>query len=330
MPDMSTIPSPGPNSRDRFSLLARRRLGPEAGPPPPPPSPPIPAPGPVRLKTVEAGPAPTSSVGPVFEVRQDMGPTGLDPSDRLMMVVEVPCPGPSDLIDDTGPGLSEDDEEAIETIMASPPLAHSVWEIVNDTATVGPVGPTPVDAEPEPSALTLGQTATIGFWSGPNGQTLIRQFNGGPALTALGDWLAETFPNLYGGEGPYRLAGKSNSYVAAVVRGIGRGGEGTPIASAVCAIALSIYATNRGLGGVEAAAHGFRVSRLGLGAACCNLGTSGPAFDAQNGGMLPVLHLARVLDRKSPRGVPLGGDPTLARQAHRLFDLLIQFGDINS
>src|SRR5207253_10935655 len=35
-----------------------------------------------------------------------------------------------------------------------------------------------------------GQTAGIGFWSNKNGQSLIKNFNGGPDATQLANWLA--------------------------------------------------------------------------------------------------------------------------------------------
>jgi len=47
-----------------------------------------------------------------------------------------------------------------------------------------------------------GQTATIGFWQNKNGQNLIKSLNGGATSTQLGNWLAATFPNMYGSTEP--------------------------------------------------------------------------------------------------------------------------------
>src|SRR5262249_55198779 len=54
--------------------------------------------------------------------------------------------------------------------------------------------------------VSSGQTASIGFWQNKNGQNLIKSLNGAPNATQLGNWLAATFPNLYGaGAGPNNL-----------------------------------------------------------------------------------------------------------------------------
>jgi hypothetical protein len=63
--------------------------------------------------------------------------------------------------------------------------------------------------------VSAGQTATIGFWQNKNGQNLIKELNGGAAATQLGNWVAATFPNMYGaGAGANNLAGKTNAQVA--------------------------------------------------------------------------------------------------------------------
>ena len=54
--------------------------------------------------------------------------------------------------------------------------------------------------------VQTGQTAGIGFWQNKNGQALIKSLNGGPSATQLANWLAATFPYMYGAS-----AGPSNS-----------------------------------------------------------------------------------------------------------------------
>jgi hypothetical protein len=55
-----------------------------------------------------------------------------------------------------------------------------------------------------------------GFWHNNQGQALINSFNRGSASTALANWLAVTFPNLYGaGAGVNNLTGMTNAQVAA-------------------------------------------------------------------------------------------------------------------
>ena len=52
-------------------------------------------------------------------------------------------------------------------------------------------------------------TATIGFWHNKNGQALIKSLNGSSSSTQLGNWLAATFPQVYG-EGAEYVAAKAN------------------------------------------------------------------------------------------------------------------------
>ena len=46
--------------------------------------------------------------------------------------------------------------------------------------------------------ISTGDFAAPSFWSGTNGQTLIKSFNGSSTSTQLARWLATTFPNLFG------------------------------------------------------------------------------------------------------------------------------------
>src|SRR5207245_9777241 len=64
-----------------------------------------------------------------------------------------------------------------------------------------------------------GEFATIGFWHNQNGQAVINSFNGSSTSTALGNWLASTYPNLFGASNPYTgtsLANLTNAQVAQV------------------------------------------------------------------------------------------------------------------
>src|SRR5262249_33633907 len=93
------------------------------------------------------------------------------------------------------------------------------------------------------TGVQSGQTAGIGFWHNKNGQALIKCFNGGGGSTALADWLAATFPNLYGrGAGANDLTGKSDAQVAAFYQGLFALG-GPRADAAVLATALNVYAT---------------------------------------------------------------------------------------
>ena len=92
-------------------------------------------------------------------------------------------------------------------------------------------------------AIQHGETAGIDFWNNKNGQALIKALNGGVG-TQLGDWLAATFPHMFGSlSGSNDLAGKDNALVASffqsrfVV-------HGQKLDAQVLATALAVYVTD--------------------------------------------------------------------------------------
>jgi hypothetical protein len=188
----------------------------------------------------------------------------------------------------------------------------------NDTATVTSLG----------QGVTMGITGGIGFWHNKNGQALLDGFNGGPGSTALGNWLAASFPNLYGsGAGSNCLAGKSNAQVAAYYQTLF--GVGGPKAQAqTLAVALSVYATTSSLGGNAGVAYGFTVSASGLGARLYGAGKDGAAFGVANNSTLTVYGLLAAVNQKAVNGVLYHGDATLQAQCADLFDSLNQAGSI--
>jgi hypothetical protein len=116
------------------------------------------------------------------------------------------------------------------------------------------------------------QTATIGFWQNKHGQALIKALNGGPESTQLGNWLAATFPNMYGATaGASNLSGMTNSQVAEMYKSLfkrnGKTSPGGPpkLDAQVMATALAVYVTNADLAGTTAASYGFRVTDNGVG-----------------------------------------------------------------
>jgi hypothetical protein len=95
---------------------------------------------------------------------------------------------------------------------------------------------------------TANQNATINFWAGTHGQSLIDSFNGGATSTALATWLAASFPNLYGASaGSNNLTGKTNAQVAALFETFYAEARPKPDAQ-VLASALNIYVTTSSLG----------------------------------------------------------------------------------
>jgi uncharacterized repeat protein (TIGR01451 family) len=130
-----------------------------------------------------------------------------------------------------------------------------------------------------PPSLGHGDTATIGFWHNQNGQALITCVNGGSSSTALGNYLATTYPSLFGaGAGSLgNLAGKTNAQIAAIYLGSTYFGvKGMKVNAQVLAVALATYVTSSTLsGGNCAAGFGFNVSADGTGVKTYNVGSDG-------------------------------------------------------
>jgi hypothetical protein len=186
----------------------------------------------------------------------------------------------------------------------------------NDTASVASLN----------QGVTTGLTGGIGFWQNTNGQALIKSFNGGATSTALGNWLAACFPNLYGASaGANCLAGKSNAQVAAYFQTLFNQG-GTQ--AQVLAVALNVYATTNSLGGNAGAAYGFTVSATGLGARSFSVGKDGAAFGVANNTVCDVYQLLLAVNNKAVKGVLYGGNTTLQAQCADLFGSLDQAGGI--
>jgi hypothetical protein len=176
-------------------------------------------------------------------------------------------------------------------------------------------------------SVTKGLTGATGFWNNTHGQALIKSFNGGSTSTALANWLAATFPNLYGASaGANDLTGKTYAQVAAFYQGVF---NLTGSAQAqVLAVALNVYATTSSLGGAAGAAYGFTVSAAGLGAYSDNVGKDGAAFGVANNTTLNVYELLEAVNKKAVNGVLYDGETTLQTQCADLLGALNQAGSI--
>ena len=164
------------------------------------------------------------------------------------------------------------------------------------------------------SEVTAGQTATIGFWQNKNGQALLESLNGGPNSTQLGNWLATTFPNMYGADaGSNDLTGMTNAEVADFYRDIfrrkkkearqlGLGGP-TKMDTQVMAMAFATYVTNETLAGSTAADFGFMVTQNGVGVSTFNVGSNGYAFAVENDSDVTILDLLLATDNYSINGI---------------------------
>jgi hypothetical protein len=174
--------------------------------------------------------------------------------------------------------------------------------------------------------LAGGDTATIGFWA-HHGQGLIDSLNGGPDSTALGDWLAANFPNLYGPTtGTNNLKGAKNTDVAAYFVTL-KDISGQKTYAQVLGAALAVYVTSSTLaGGNMAAAYGFNVSPGGIGAKLFNVGSNGAAFGVPNNSNISIFQLLKDINGKASNGVIAAGS---FDGANTVFDAINQKGDIH-
>ena len=140
------------------------------------------------------------------------------------------------------------------------------------------------------SPLGAGDAATIGFWHNKNGQALINAVNGGPTSTDLANYLALTFPYLYGAHSLNDLTGKDNNDVAALFLNF-FGVTGQKTQAQILAGALAAYVTDSALAGTTAAKYGFNITSGGTGADTYNVGGNGTAIGLLNNTSYTILQL---------------------------------------
>jgi hypothetical protein len=202
---------------------------------------------------------------------------------------------------------------------------------VNDTATVTNLN----------QGVVKGLIGNPGFWNGKSGQALIQSFGSTATGLTVANWLAATFPNLYGANaGPNNnLTGESNMQVATYSQTLfsqaaKATGTKTQVLAAQAAVdwlatALSVYATTASLGGnAGAAADGFSVSATGLGADSFSVGSDGAAFGVANNTTRNVYELLLAVNQQAVNGVLYNGDTTLQAEAADLFNLMSKAGSI--
>jgi probable HAF family extracellular repeat protein len=158
------------------------------------------------------------------------------------------------------------------------------------------------------------QNAIINFWAGTHGQALIESFNSGSSSTALSNWLATSFPNLYGtNAGANNLTGKTNAQIAALFLTFYAESRPKPDAQALT-LALNIYATTTSLGGTAGTAYGFSVTSTGLGASFVSLGANGAVFGAPNNVAVTAYYLLLAANNNAVNGVLYSGNSALLQE----------------
>jgi hypothetical protein len=178
--------------------------------------------------------------------------------------------------------------------------------------------------------VAVGQTAAYNFWNATKGQSLIRSFNGGLSATALGHWLAETFPRLFGPDATpgHNLAGRNNAQVADYYRSQFNA-SGLRLRAQVMALSLSVYATTDSLGGATGGAYGFAVSRWGVMIATWNVGARGAAFGVSDYSVLPVHRILAAVNDRTVDGRLYNNDGVLQNQAYGVVDAINRAGRVS-
>jgi hypothetical protein len=180
--------------------------------------------------------------------------------------------------------------------------------------------------------LSTGMTATIGFWQNQNGQAIINGFGTTSTGQTVANWLASTFPNLFGTNGVIaNLTNATNAQVAAAYTNVF--GNNKTQAQIFCA-ALSIFTTSTSLNTNAtnqslAKSYGFVLSNTGSGAAAWNIGSSdNSAFNASANATLSVYQMLLTTNSQVSNGQLFGGNSSQINEANDAFSNINQNGDI--
>ncbi|MEO2049815.1 MAG: SdrD B-like domain-containing protein [Pirellulales bacterium] len=235
-----------------------------------------------------------------------------------------PSDGSGYTLTETQPAGFVDGEEALGTVngVLSGVVADNVFSQIGMTTPVSDVMDYNYGERPEAGgAVQAGQAATIGFWQNKNGQNLVKSLNGGESSIQLGNWLATTFPNMYGASaGLNDLTGLTNADVAGVFKTLFKrnrktaAADGPPKLDAqVMATAFAVYVTNETLAASAATNFGFLVTETGIGSSTINIGDNGAAFDVTDNTDVTVLDILLKTDERTRDGLlfDLNNDDTI-------------------
>ena len=205
---------------------------------------------------------------------------------------------------------------------------HTYAAANTDTITVtilhGGLPPTQVQSPVTTSSLgqfVSGPLAeATSFWESLRGQQLIRRFGLTSSGQTLGQWLANTFPNLYenmsGGPNLYSFTSAQISYY---YQNLFVTSSGTGLDVEILDTALDVFASTLSLGGTIGQSYGFTVNSNGLGAYSWNIGSSGAAFGTPNNTVLDVFQILLAANNNAVGGEPWNGNSLLRNEALTVF-----------
>ncbi|HLJ95117.1 MAG TPA: choice-of-anchor Q domain-containing protein, partial [Gemmataceae bacterium] len=166
------------------------------------------------------------------------------------------------------------------------------------------------------------QTKTSGFWAGIVGQELLRRFGLTAGGQTLGQWLASTFPKLYGGAGgAVNLGSFTNSQIAIYYLGLFHQFNTNMLDASVLSAALYEFATTLSLGGPVAGTppYSLTVNTFGMGAYSFNVGFNGAAFGVPNFTVLDVFQILQAANTFASGGEPWGTNSMLRNEGLSVF-----------
>ncbi len=168
------------------------------------------------------------------------------------------------------------------------------------------------------------EAAASRFWANL-GQSLILELPSTASGLTLGQWLAQSFPRLYGA-GCVNLSTKSNSYIASYFKSLYTNSSKKANAE-VMATALNVYASTRSLGGEAATTYGFNVTDGGLGVATFNIQSYGVAFGVSNNSTLSVMQMLQKVNSKSSNGVLYNNQSNISSLLSAAYSMFKQVND---
>ena len=157
--------------------------------------------------------------------------------------------------------------------------------------------------------VSCGDFGTTSLWSCSNGETLLKDLNGGSTSTQAAQWLATSFPNLYGaGCGTHSLVCSNGTYFtnsqleSAYANFSSTNGDRQALSAA-----LSVYCTSIDLAGTSATNYakspvGLNTSGWGSGMDAYSVGADGSAFGLANNTTLTVMQLLGALNANTRAG----------------------------
>jgi hypothetical protein len=190
-----------------------------------------------------------------------------------------------------------------------------------------------------------GLTATIGFWHNNNGQSLIMSFGNTSSGLSLANWLAKTYPNLFGSGAPAfnvnstigtNLTNRSNSDVAAYFLSL-FSVSGQKSYAQVLATAFAVFTTTNSLDARStsrslATKYGFILSNTGTGAVTYTVPQADwPAFGLTSSTATQSISQLLLLANKYTVGGKLNnGDTTKQTETNDVFSAINNKGDIGT